>query len=129
MDPTFDAIFHRILGGPVVRGLGGGVEDEVDVGVVFGEEVFEGFQVADVVGVVLVGGEFGFEAEAVGGVGGVFAEEGGAEVVVDAENLQPLTGQKPHPLSPDQTQRTSDNCNARHEKNMLGGNKKLSGLE
>jgi hypothetical protein len=95
---------ERLLGRPVVRGLGRGVDDQADVAAQLGEERGQPVPVADVdlvVGVPVA--DLLGQAVQVPPGGAVLAEEVAAHVVVDADDVHAEAGEVPHRLGADQT--------------------------
>ena len=80
----------RLARGPVVGGLGGGMDDDLDPGTVRLENALHRVKVADVNGVVRVVRERGFEELARGGGRGFRAEKARAHVVVDSGDSEAL---------------------------------------
>ena len=98
----------RLARGPVVRGLGGGVDDELDGPAVLGEEARDRVLVADV---DLQRAEVGeLAAQGLGDVRGrsLRAEEAGAHVVLDPDDVVALGDQAAHRLGADEAAGSGD---------------------
>ena len=87
---------------PVMRRLRGGVNDDSDVGVEFGEDLIDERLIADVDIEVLVVCDCRFEIRTTLLGRSVFTEEVLAHVVVDADDFVAATGKQTHRLGPDE---------------------------
>jgi hypothetical protein len=105
----------RLLGGPVVRGLRGGVDDQLDLAGVPGEDPLDALGVADV---DLLVDELVREAllQHFGHAAGrrLLAEEAGAHVVLEADDGVARLGEVDDGLGADQAARAGDDGD-RHE--------------
>ena len=88
----------RLARGPVVRRLRGGVNDQGDVLAECFEKIFHRLPVADVEIVVLITRNGGDEFLPVGQSGRFPAEKPLAQVVVNADDLEPFAGKPPDAL-------------------------------
>ena len=90
-------------GRPVVRGLGRGVDHQLDGVAVFLEETVDGRGVANIDWPVLIAlAQFSLEAAAIPVGRSFVAEEDAAHVVVDADDCIALVGKKARGLRADQ---------------------------
>ena len=83
-------IGNRLTRGPIVRGLGRGVDDECDLLSVLRKECVDGSIVADIDIAVLVLGQPCLELLAIPGCGPVCAEEVLTHIIVDPDNVEAL---------------------------------------
>ena len=105
----------RLLGGPVVARLTGGVDHDGDVRAVLLEDLGQPFAVADVdveVGVRVA--ELAGQPQQAPRGRSVLAEEVAAHVVVDADDVEAQAGEMADRLGADQSRRAGDQCD-RHD--------------
>ena len=102
----------RLLGRPVVRRLGGGVDDQIDICAVFLEQAVDPLCAADVDIAVAVVLERRFELFPVPPGRPVLAEEILPHIVIDADDIESLCVKVFDRFAADQTGRTGNNRDA-----------------
>ena len=105
----------RVRGRPVVRGLRGGVDDQLDRAPVAREERVDPLAVADVHLLPAEVLDLGGETVRGGRGGGLGAEEVGAHVVLDADHVEALLGEEAHRLRADEAARAGDDRDRHQE--------------